>query len=79
MSEGIREKIYLQYLKGKTIGIFGYSTDSRDEAIFLLKNGVNVVVGLRPVDDEWEKAEAAGFTVRSLEEAVEMCDVIQVW
>ncbi|WP_102348629.1 hypothetical protein [Bacillus sp. Marseille-P3661] len=75
----IRDANYLKHLKGKTIGIFGYTNDSKEEAISLVNNGIQVIIGLRPVDDEWTNAEQAGFDVRSLEDAVEACDIVQVW
>lgn len=74
-----REIHYINYLKGKTVGIFGYSEDCKDEALLLIDQGINVIIGLRPVDDEWKRAKVAGFEVRSLEDAVEECDIIQVW
>lgn len=66
-----RDSDYFNYMKGKTIGIFGYTSVCKEEAMLLVNNGIQVIVGLRPVDDEWESAEKAGLDVRSLEETVE--------
>lgn len=74
-----RNSHYIDYLKGKKIGILGYSDQCTDEAIQLIQNGIEVIIGLRPVDDQWKKAEEAGFDVRSLEDTVEECEIIQVW
>lgn len=74
-----RDSDYLGYFKEKTIGILGYTNDCKEEALLLINSGIQVIVGLRPVDDDWENAEKSGFDVRSLEETVEACDIIQVW
>jgi len=74
-----RSSHYIDYLKGKKIGILGYSDQCMDEAVQLINNGIQVIIGLRPIDETWKKAEQAGFDVRSLEDTVEECDIIQVW
>jgi ketol-acid reductoisomerase len=70
---------YLSKLQGKTIAILGYSEIGQEEAANLRSNGINVLIGLRPIDDEWDLARNDGFSVKTLEEAVEDADVIQVW
>jgi ketol-acid reductoisomerase len=80
MTDEFEERaLYLDYLKGKTIGILGYSSSAREEIDFLLSKGVRVVVGLRPIDDLWKVAEDQGFIVKSLEETAEVADILQVW
>ncbi|KHF38634.1 hypothetical protein [Halalkalibacter okhensis] len=74
-----RKSDYYSYLKGKKVAILGYDEAAREEIDFLLDNGVEVVVGLRRVDDQWSKVEEDGFVVKTLEEAVEISEIIQVW
>lgn len=76
---GSRNLHYLNHIKGKKIGILGYSDDCKDEAVLLIQNGIHVIIGLRPIDEKWKQAEEAGFDVRSLEDTVEECDIVQVW
>ncbi|GAB7388849.1 hypothetical protein BSNK01_26870 [Bacillaceae bacterium] len=70
---------YLSYLRGKTVAILGYNQDGQEEAENLKGNGIRVVIGLRPVDDDWQRAKEDGFDVMTLEEAVKEADIIQAW
>ncbi len=74
-----RKSNYYAYLKGKKVAILGYDEAAREEIKFLLANGVEVVVGLRKVDDQWDVVERDGYNVKTLEQAVELSDIIQVW
>lgn len=67
------------YLIGKRVAILGYSSGGKSFAEELRKHHIPVVIGLRPVDDEWSLAKQDGFEVRTLWEAVEAADIIQVW
>ncbi|WP_134704167.1 hypothetical protein [Ammoniphilus sp. YIM 78166] len=67
------------YLTGKRVAILGYSTGGKSFAEELRNQQISVIIGLRPVDDEWSLAEQDGFEVRTLWEAVEAADIIQVW
>ncbi|WP_047151892.1 hypothetical protein [Aneurinibacillus tyrosinisolvens] len=67
------------YLLGKKITILGYSVEGQAYAQFLMENQIQVVIGLRPADDLWSVAERDGHEVRTLWEAVEEADIIQVW
>ncbi|WP_017727537.1 hypothetical protein [Halalkalibacterium ligniniphilum] len=75
----LRESEYYQYLKGKRVAILGYDEAAREEVKFLLDNGVKVVIGLRRVDDQWDIVEKDGYIVKTLEDAVEASDIVQVW
>lgn len=66
------------YLVGKTVSIFGYSSEGLVQAQILSSQGVRVVVSVRegyPIC-LWEEA---GFHHVSMWEAVEVSDVFQVW
>jgi ketol-acid reductoisomerase len=67
------------YLYGKTIAILGYSGEGQEYARLLRDNEIPVVIGLRPIDNHWEVAERDGFIVKTLWEAVESANIIQVW
>lgn len=67
------------YLFGKTIAILGYSSDGKKYAQLLRDHGIDVVIGLRPVDEAWPEAERDGFDVKTLWEAVKSAAIIQVW
>jgi ketol-acid reductoisomerase len=74
------EKLHIpDYLYGKTIAILGYSNEGKEYAQLLREHQIQVVIGLRPVDDVWADAERDGFDVRTLWEAVESASIIQVW
>ncbi|PWT96228.1 MAG: hypothetical protein C5B52_16250 [Bacteroidetes bacterium] len=68
-----------EYLLGKRVAILGYSRAGQEYAKLLREKEISVVIGLRPVDDSWAKAEDDGFTVKTLWEAVESASIIQVW
>jgi ketol-acid reductoisomerase len=68
-----------EYLLGKRVAILGYSSVGQEYAKLLREKEISVVIGLRPVDDLWVKAEQDGFTVKTLWEAVESASIIQVW
>lgn len=74
-----RKSDYYAYLKGKKVAILGYDEAAREEIKFLLANGVEVVVGLRKADDQWGIVEKDGYIVKTLEQAVEISEIIQVW
>ncbi|MFE5430578.1 hypothetical protein [Peribacillus simplex] len=68
-----------EYLYGKTIAILGYSNEGKEYAQLLREHQIQVVIGLRPVDDLWADAERDGFDVKTLWDAVESASIIQVW
>jgi len=67
------------YFFGKSVAILGYSKEVSEFAKMLREHEISVVIGLRPVDDLWAEAERDGFEVKSLWDAVESADIIQVW
>jgi ketol-acid reductoisomerase len=57
-------------LKGERIAILGYGSQGRAHALNLRDSGYDVVVGLRPGGNSWQKAVADGLPVQEPAEAV---------
>lgn len=80
------EKIYrdddvsLEPLKGKTVAIIGYGSQGRAQSLNIRDSGIKVVIGCGDPKffPDWERAEADGHTVMSIEEAVQQADVVHV-
>lgn len=68
----------LSLIKSKTVAIIGYGSQGHAHALNLRDSGVKVVVGLRPGSASALKAEGAGLTVKSLEEATAAADVVMI-
>ncbi|WCK52309.1 hypothetical protein PP175_12635 [Aneurinibacillus sp. Ricciae_BoGa-3] len=68
-----------QYLRDKKIAILGYNANGETFARLLRDNDIEVVIGLRKVDEVWSRAEHDGFRVLTLWDAVQAADIIQVW
>ena len=67
----------LEVLKGKTVAVVGYGSQGHAQSQNLRDSGVHVVVGLRQ-GKSWKQAEADGFEVFPVNEAVAMADVVQI-
>ena len=67
----------LEVLQGKTVAIVGYGSQGHAQAQNLRDSGVKVVVGLRQ-GKSWKQAEADGFEVYPVSEAVAVADLIQI-
>ena len=67
----------LDPLVGKVIGVIGYGSQGRAQALNLRDSGLNVIIGLRK-GKSWEEASKEGFKVYSVAEAVKRSDVILV-
>ncbi|MEI8127174.1 MAG: ketol-acid reductoisomerase [Actinomycetota bacterium] len=67
-----------EILQGKTIAVLGYGSQGHAHALNLKESGCTVVVGLRPESSSVAKAEAAGLTVLSIEEASAAADIIMI-
>jgi ketol-acid reductoisomerase len=86
MSDIEFEKIYrdedvdLSVLDGKTVAIIGYGSQGRAQSMNMRESGVNIIVGAgdRTRHSSWDKAEADGFTVYSIEEAVAKADIVHI-
>ncbi len=68
----------LSLIKGKKVTIIGYGSQGHAHANNLRDSGVDVSVALRPGSASAVKAENAGLTVQSIEDAVKAADVIMV-
>lgn len=67
----------LTALEGKTVAVVGYGSQGHAHAQNLRDSGVNVVIGLRK-GKSWEKAEQDGFQVKTVAEATQSSDIIQI-
>ena len=68
----------LALIQGKKVAVIGYGSQGHAHALNLKDSGVDVVVGLRPGSSSWEKAEAAGLTVKDVPEAAAFGDVVMI-
>ncbi|KPK55742.1 MAG: ketol-acid reductoisomerase [Thiotrichales bacterium SG8_50] len=68
----------LSLIQGKQVAIVGYGSQGHAHANNLKDSGVNVVVGLRAGSSSMAKAEAAGLSVKPVEDAVKSADVVMV-
>jgi len=65
-------------IKGMKVTIVGYGSQGHAHANNLKDSGVDVTVALRPGSASAAKAEAAGLTVKGVEEAVQGSDLVMV-
>ena len=68
----------LSLIKSKKVTIIGYGSQGHAHANNLKDSGVEVCVGLRENSSSAKKAEAAGLTVKSIEEAVAWADLVML-
>lgn len=68
----------LALIQAKKVAIIGYGSQGHAHANNLNDSGVDVCVGLRPGSSSSAKAESAGLTVKSIEDAVAWADVIMI-
>ncbi len=68
----------LSIIQGKKVAIIGYGSQGHAHANNLKDSGVDVVVALRKDSSSVAKAQAAGFEVKTVPEAVKVADVIMV-
>src|SRR5512137_812167 len=66
------------YLEGKNIAVIGYGSQGNAQANCMKDSGLNVVIGLRPEGNSWNKAKSDGFQVFSIDEAVKNSDIIHI-
>lgn len=65
-------------LKQRTVAVIGYGAQGRAQSLNLRDSGANVVVGLYEGSRSKARAEAEGLTVKNVEEATAMADIVQV-
>ncbi len=68
----------LSIIRAMKVAIIGYGSQGHAHANNLKDSGVTVMVGLRPGSSSARKAEAAGLTVKSVQEAVAAADLIMM-
>lgn len=68
----------LSLIKSKKVAIIGYGSQGHAHANNLRDSGVEVVVGLRVGSGSAHKAEKAGLTVKTVEEASAWADVVMI-
>ena len=68
----------LSIIRGKKVSIIGYGSQGHAHANNLKDSGVDVFVGLREGSASAAKAEQAGLTVKSIEDAVASADVVMI-
>ena len=68
----------LSIIRGMTVAIVGYGSQGHAHANNLKDSGVNVVVGLRVGSPSAVKAEKAGLTVKSVEDACACADLVMI-
>lgn len=64
-------------LADKTVAVIGYGSQGHAHANNLRDSGVNTIIGLRQ-GGSWKKAEAAGFKVMKVADAVKAADIIMI-
>src|SRR6266540_2872370 len=67
-----------EVLKGKTVAIIGYGSQGHAHALNLKESGANVIVGLYQGSKSWEKASTDGLTVKTVEDAVKVADIVMI-
>jgi ketol-acid reductoisomerase len=65
-------------LDGQTVAVIGYGSQGHAHALNLRDSGVEVVVGLAPGSKSRALAEAAGFRVLDVADAVRAADVVMI-
>jgi ketol-acid reductoisomerase len=68
----------LSIIRGKKVSIIGYGSQGHAHANNLKDSGVDVTVGLRPGSISEAKAKNAGLTVKPIEDAVKIADVVMI-
>ena len=68
----------LSVIKGKQVAVIGYGSQGHAHANNLHDSGVQVCVGLRAGSASANKAQAAGLSVKSIEDAVAWADLVML-
>lgn len=68
----------LSIIQGKKVAIVGYGSQGHAHAMNLRDSGVEVVIALKEGSKSIQKAEEAGFTVKTVDEAAEWADLIMI-
>ena len=68
----------LAIIQGRKVAVIGYGSQGHAHSQNLRDSGVEVVIGLREGSKSAEKAEEAGFAVKTVAEAAKWADVIML-
>ena len=68
----------LSIIQSKKVAMIGFGSQGHAHAENLRDSGVDVVVGLNPNGRSWKKAEAKGFKVLEVADAVKEADVVMI-
>ncbi|MBW6410446.1 ketol-acid reductoisomerase [Clostridium weizhouense] len=68
----------LNLLKGKKVAVVGYGSQGHAHALNLHESGIDIVVGLYEGSKSWQKAEAVGLKVATVENASKDADIIMI-
>ncbi|AXH15981.1 ketol-acid reductoisomerase [Malaciobacter mytili] len=68
----------IDLIKSKKVAMIGFGSQGHAHAENLRDSGVEVIVGLRKGGSSWAKAEAKGFTVKTISEATAEADVVMI-
>lgn len=67
-----------ELIKNKKVAVIGYGSQGYGQSMNLKDSGCEVVLGLRTGGASYKKAQAEGFKIMEVEEAVKWADIIQV-
>jgi len=68
----------LGLLEGKRVGVIGFGSQGHAHALNLHDSGVTVSVGLYPGSASWEKVEAAGLPVGTVDDVARDSDILML-
>ena len=68
----------LGLLRDKKLAVIGYGSQGHAHALNLKDSGMDVRVGLRKGSKSWSKAEEAGLSVKTVEDAAKEADIIMI-
>ncbi|NQY54047.1 MAG: ketol-acid reductoisomerase [Campylobacteraceae bacterium] len=68
----------IELVRSKKVAMIGFGSQGHAHAENLRDSGVEVIVGLRKDGSSWAKAEAKGFTVKTIEEATAAADIVMI-
>ncbi|WP_456450666.1 ketol-acid reductoisomerase [Hydrogenimonas sp.] len=68
----------LSIIRSKKVAMIGFGSQCHAHAENLRESGVEVVVGLKKGGNSWKKAEAKGFKVLEVADAVKEADVVMI-
>jgi ketol-acid reductoisomerase len=68
----------LSLLNGRKIAVIGFGSQGHAHALNLKDSGCDVIIGLYPGSRSWEKAEASGLRVVTVEQAAREADIIMI-